>query len=205
MKIKIKKIAYHRNGICGNGFYVVLFRRKERGDRLRNMVATVFEEQSNVAVLDVDETKADLQMVIHGAAIITSRHSERQSSIMRTSERRKMKIIDLPKAIKQRQDDENVEWFRQGFAELAELPEAQADKIVTFIMSYLLLEIKVNLGLIGVPPEIRDDKELFWFSDEVRALFEQSDIGIKITGRSDHGNNNRNRNLFDAVEEDLRS
>jgi hypothetical protein len=116
-----------------------------------------------------------------------------------------MKIIDLPKAIKQRQDDENVEWFKQGFAELAELPEAQADKIVTFIMSYLLLEIKVNLGLIDVPPEIRDDKELFWFSDEVRALFEQSDIGIKITGRSDHGNNNRNRNLFDAVEEDLRS
>ena len=58
MKIKIKKIASHRNGIRGNGFYVVLFTSKEKGDKLRNMVAIVFPESGDVAVLDVDETQA---------------------------------------------------------------------------------------------------------------------------------------------------
>ena len=57
MNLKIKKIAGHRNGCCGNYFYVVLFTIKH-GRKNRNMVATVFPEPGSVAVLDVDETKA---------------------------------------------------------------------------------------------------------------------------------------------------
>lgn len=48
MKIKILSIEYHRNGVMGNPFYVVLF--KHEGT---TKVATVFEEQGSVAVLDV--------------------------------------------------------------------------------------------------------------------------------------------------------
>ena len=42
------KTAYHRNGVCGNGFHVVLFKH----DRTLK-VGIVFPEQGNVAVLDV--------------------------------------------------------------------------------------------------------------------------------------------------------
>ena len=58
MKIKIKEIAFHRNGICGAGFYAVLFTSKDQGDKLRNMVAAVFDEPNHVAVLDIDETQS---------------------------------------------------------------------------------------------------------------------------------------------------
>ena len=47
--MKIKKIAYHRNGVRGNGFYVAAFT-----DDGRNMVGIVFDEEGSVAVLDVD-------------------------------------------------------------------------------------------------------------------------------------------------------
>ena len=94
-----------------------------------------------------------------------------------------MKIIDLSKIIQQKQDDANMDWFKQGFAELAALPEDQADKIVTFIVNYLLLEFKINLGLVDADPEIKKNIGLFEFSNTVRRLFEQSEIGITITGR----------------------
>ncbi len=54
-KIKVTKIAYHRNGISGNGFYVVLFK-----DEQRNMVGILFPEQDCnhygvlCAVLDIN-------------------------------------------------------------------------------------------------------------------------------------------------------
>jgi hypothetical protein len=51
-KITVKEIAYHRNGIDGEGFYVVLFSSKE--DRKRNFIATVFEGRGQVSVIDVD-------------------------------------------------------------------------------------------------------------------------------------------------------
>lgn len=51
MKLKITKIDYHRNGVAGNGFHVVLFTWRNR-----NMVATVFEGAGNCAVLDMYET-----------------------------------------------------------------------------------------------------------------------------------------------------
>lgn len=50
---KIEDVRYHRNGVCGNGFTVVLFKMGKR-----NMVATVFEEKGSVAVLDRDLTAA---------------------------------------------------------------------------------------------------------------------------------------------------
>ena len=55
-KIKIVEIAYHRNGICGNGFHVVNFlaKFKGNGNSQSNMVAILFEESGSCAVLDVD-------------------------------------------------------------------------------------------------------------------------------------------------------
>jgi hypothetical protein len=48
---KVNKVAYHRNGICGNGFYVVLFESDKK-----NMMGILFEEMGDCAVLDVDMT-----------------------------------------------------------------------------------------------------------------------------------------------------
>ena len=57
MKIKNVAIASHRNGVAGNSFYIVLFTWKDTEARkTRNMVATVFRDKGNVAVLDVGET-----------------------------------------------------------------------------------------------------------------------------------------------------
>jgi hypothetical protein len=54
MKIKITnvRVSYHRNGIDGNGFHVVLFDTLIDNET-RHMVATVFEGQGNIAILDV--------------------------------------------------------------------------------------------------------------------------------------------------------
>ena len=51
MKVDILQYAYHRNGIGGAPFDVVLFRALEG----TNMLAIVFEEPNHVAVLDVDK------------------------------------------------------------------------------------------------------------------------------------------------------
>lgn len=54
-KCEIEKISYHRNGLGGLGFNVVLFKFKdEQTSTVRNMVATVFEEEGACAVLDRD-------------------------------------------------------------------------------------------------------------------------------------------------------
>lgn len=56
-KIKILEVAYHRNGVCGNGFSVVLFDFLAGGETSpRKMVGIVFEERGNCAVLDANET-----------------------------------------------------------------------------------------------------------------------------------------------------
>lgn len=56
--IKIIAIDYHRNGVSGNGFSVVLFKWRD-GDarKTRNMHAVLFEERGSCAVLDTDETQ----------------------------------------------------------------------------------------------------------------------------------------------------
>lgn len=85
-----------------------------------------------------------------------------------------MKIIDLSEIIKQKQDDANMEWFKRGFNELSAIeamnPE-KADRIVTFIVNYLLLEIQISLGLIDVDPDIKNNQELFQFSERVNGFY----------------------------------
>jgi len=51
-KLKVTDIAYHRNGVCGNGFVVVTFDYKD--SIYHNMMAVLFEEPGNCAVFDMD-------------------------------------------------------------------------------------------------------------------------------------------------------
>ena len=55
MKIKVTKKSYHRNGVAGAGFCVVLFNWKDEDGNQRKMVGIVFEEAMHTAVLDVTE------------------------------------------------------------------------------------------------------------------------------------------------------
>lgn len=86
-----------------------------------------------------------------------------------------MKIIDLSKVLRHREDEKNMIWFSQGLTELSLLEPEIADKIVTFIVNYLLLEIKVKLNLVQVDDEVFNDKTLYEFSDKVKELFIQAD------------------------------
>ncbi len=68
--ITVQEVAYHRNGVCGVGFYVIRFKWANDGERKqRNMVATYFDHDAppatdclgefqnpRCAVLDIDET-----------------------------------------------------------------------------------------------------------------------------------------------------
>lgn len=49
--LTIQKISHHRNGICGEGFHVVLFTDTTDND----LYATVFPDQGCVAVLQVSK------------------------------------------------------------------------------------------------------------------------------------------------------
>ena len=49
MNIKVKKIAYHRNGISGEPFHAVVFK-----DRRFTGLAVVFDESKHVAVFDLE-------------------------------------------------------------------------------------------------------------------------------------------------------
>ena len=60
MDIKVIKQAYHRNGVGGIGFNVVIF--KTQGDsetRNRKMLGVVFPESGAVAVFDIAELAKD--------------------------------------------------------------------------------------------------------------------------------------------------
>jgi hypothetical protein len=52
MKIKLVQCEHHRNGVCGLGFYAILFDWKD-GKTTRRMVATLFDEPGACAVLEV--------------------------------------------------------------------------------------------------------------------------------------------------------
>ena len=49
-KVVIERVAFHRNGICGNGFHVILFTQLD-GTKMQGVV---FEEPGNIAVFDRD-------------------------------------------------------------------------------------------------------------------------------------------------------
>jgi hypothetical protein len=53
---RVERIAYHRNGVGGEGFYVLAFRGTDRDDKglKRDMVGVVFPEPGHVAVFDRD-------------------------------------------------------------------------------------------------------------------------------------------------------
>jgi hypothetical protein len=60
IKIKVISMDYHRNGVGGNPFYVVLFTSKD-GDK-GTMLGIVFPEKDSVAVLGVDKlTNGDIK------------------------------------------------------------------------------------------------------------------------------------------------
>jgi hypothetical protein len=46
---KVTQIEYHRNGVCGDPFYAVLFTDSEK----RNMLGVVFDAPMSVAVFEV--------------------------------------------------------------------------------------------------------------------------------------------------------
>ncbi len=47
-KVEIERVAYHRNGIAGNGFHVILFRQLDNTP----MMGVLFEEAGNIAVFN---------------------------------------------------------------------------------------------------------------------------------------------------------
>lgn len=54
-RIRITASAYHRNGICGAPFQVVIFKDpEEEGDK----IAILFDEKSHCAVLDIAKLAA---------------------------------------------------------------------------------------------------------------------------------------------------
>lgn len=53
MKLTLESIAFHRNGICGAPFHVVLFRDEES-----RKLAIVFDQEFHVAVLDMGKLAA---------------------------------------------------------------------------------------------------------------------------------------------------
>jgi hypothetical protein len=56
MKLKIIDIAFHRNGICGEPFEIVLF--EDRGPEGSRKLAILFDEPHYCAVLDVAKLAA---------------------------------------------------------------------------------------------------------------------------------------------------
>jgi hypothetical protein len=52
--IEVKNVSWHRNGVCGVGFYSVAFDYQD-GEKARSMIANVFNEAGYCAVIDVNE------------------------------------------------------------------------------------------------------------------------------------------------------
>ncbi|EAQ81495.1 hypothetical protein [Blastopirellula marina] len=51
MQLSIENIQFHRNGICGAPFHVLIFRDPDEG----RMVSIVFDEEHHVAVFNLDK------------------------------------------------------------------------------------------------------------------------------------------------------
>ena len=50
LALKLTEVAYHRNGICGAGFYAVAFKHRPEGRQWRSFVATVFPGDDENAI-----------------------------------------------------------------------------------------------------------------------------------------------------------
>lgn len=55
--VDVQEVAYHRNGVGGEGFHVVRFTARE-DDQVHHMVGIVFDGVGQCAVLDVHQTAA---------------------------------------------------------------------------------------------------------------------------------------------------
>jgi hypothetical protein len=55
MKLSIIAADYHRNGVCGAGFYAVIFNDPEQG----RMIATLFAEPGHCAVYKLSELEKE--------------------------------------------------------------------------------------------------------------------------------------------------
>jgi len=66
MDIEVLEVARHRNGVCGLGFHVVLFRwTPEDLDEPEQFLATVFDEPGACAVIGLDRI-ADMGVLFAG-------------------------------------------------------------------------------------------------------------------------------------------
>ena len=57
--MKIREVAYHRNGVAGTGFHVVFFTEGAKGGSTRRRkIAVVFPRRREIAVFDVERLAA---------------------------------------------------------------------------------------------------------------------------------------------------
>lgn len=54
MKLAVENIQYHRNGVCGAPFHVLIFRDADEG----RMLGIVFQEECHVAIFNLDKLAA---------------------------------------------------------------------------------------------------------------------------------------------------
>ena len=64
--LSVIKHDYHRNGIGGNGFHVVIFDWNEPNYEEKNMCAFLFEETGSIAVTQIDMLKDHNIEFAHG-------------------------------------------------------------------------------------------------------------------------------------------
>lgn len=55
MKLTIKEVSWHRNGIGGEGFHAVYFHYSEPGEEPKKMLAILFDDPGQCAVIQLDQ------------------------------------------------------------------------------------------------------------------------------------------------------
>ena len=53
--LEVLNHEWHRNGISGEGFYVVHFNWNDPEDSCKNMIATIFDDEKYIAILCLDD------------------------------------------------------------------------------------------------------------------------------------------------------
>ena len=58
--IEIQEASFHRNGVCGKGFYAIRFRWQPCGrDAEENFIATLFDSKGYCTVLSLDRMESN--------------------------------------------------------------------------------------------------------------------------------------------------
>jgi len=63
MKLEIIEASWHRNGVCGEGFFAVLFKDLEEN---KTMIASLFDEEGYCAVYEVKQLAEGNITFAHG-------------------------------------------------------------------------------------------------------------------------------------------